>query len=76
MKAKKNTSERACFHHSSNLVTNALCYRRFPRNLPKIYRTVILKNFFQYMNSKSQKRAHPVVFFNPLMLVVKKDTHT
>ena len=51
------------------------CYKCFTRNLVKIYRTAILTNFFWCMQSKSQWSTHPVVFFNPLMLVVTKDTH-
>ena len=51
---------------------NALCYRYFSRNLVKIYRTAILMNIFWYMQSKKQGSTHPVVFFNPLMLVAIK----
>ena len=48
------------------------CCRCFSWNLVKIYRVAILMNFFQCMRSKSQWSTHPVVFFNPLMLVATK----
>ena len=51
------------------------CYKCFTKNMVKIYRTAILTNFFWCMRSKSQWSTHPVVFFNPLMLVVTKDIH-
>ena len=51
---------------------NALRYRCFFRNLVKIYRKAILKNFSRCMRSKSQWCTHSVVFFNPSMPVVIK----
>ena len=49
-----------------------LCHRHFSRNLVKIYRKAMLTNFFWCMRSKSQQSTHPVMFSNPLMLVVTK----
>ena len=51
---------------------NALYYRCFSRNLAKIYRTANLPNFFRCMQGKSQWGTYPVVFLDPLMLVVTK----
>ena len=51
---------------------NALCYRCFSRNLAKIYRAAVLTNFFRCMQNKSQWSTYPLMFFNPLMLVVAK----
>ena len=44
-----------------NYVENVLYYRCFFRNLAKIYRTAILKNYFGCMPSKYQWSTHPVV---------------
>ena len=55
-----------------NYAKNVLCHRHFSRNLVKIYRKAILTNFFWRMRSKSQQSTHPVMFSNPLMLVVTK----
>ena len=55
-----------------NYVEDVLCYRCFSRNSVKIYKTAILMNFFQFMQSKSQWSTHLVVFYNPLMLAVTK----
>ena len=45
-----------------------LCYRCFSSNLPKIYKTAILKNFFWCIRCKNQWSSQIVVSFNPLML--------
>ena len=44
----------------------------FSRNAAKSYRIAILTNFFWCMRSKHQWSTHPLLFFNPLMLVVTK----
>ena len=41
----------------------------FFSSFAKIYTTAILTNCFRCIRSKSQWSTHPVVFFNPLMLV-------
>ena len=68
----KNISERVHFDHSYKLaiMLKMCCYRCFSKNLVKIYRAAILTNSFKCMWSKSLWSTHPVVFFNPLMLVV------
>ena len=52
------------------LPSTAITY--FSRNLPKIYKTATLTNFFQFMQSQSQSNTHPVMLFNPLMPMVIK----
>ena len=62
----------SCGNQSIDLRSNALRYRCFSRNLAKIYKTAILTNFFRCLQSKNQWSIHPVVLFNPLMLVGTK----
>ena len=57
-----------------NYAENVLFYKCFSKNMAKTDRTAILMNFF-CMQSKSQWSTH-LVFFKPLILVVKKEIHT
>ena len=62
---------------AQNYAENVLCYRCFSRNLAKIYRKAISTNFSRCMQSKNQPSTHPVMFINPVILVVTKGyTHT
>ena len=77
MNPSKSSSERAHVDHNYKLATLLKCfYRCFSRNMVKIYRTAILTNYFRCIKSKSQWSTHPVLFFNPLMLVVTDKIQT
>ena len=49
---------------------NALCYRCFSRNVAKIGLNNYFNELFRCVESKSRWSIHPVVLFNPSMLVV------